>query len=112
MATEFDRLRIFHQSSEYVLLANTNVQADGPGGCDYQVSLCLSLLGLECFVADCLERYIPDGNFKFGAVEIKTPELSEQSMLHYRLFVDGEEVWTHTIPAPPVAGHGLFEAGR
>jgi hypothetical protein len=59
-----------------------------------------------------LNRYLPDGNFKFGAVEITTPELSEQSMLHYRLFVDGEEVWTHTIPAPPVAGHGLFEAGR
>ncbi|QDS68764.1 hypothetical protein FKW77_005020 [Venturia effusa] len=61
---------------------------------------------------DVAIKYLPDGSFKFGAVEIYTPELSEQSMLHYRLFVDGEEVWTHTVPAPPAAGHSLFGTGR
>jgi len=52
-------------------------------------------------------KYIPKGNSKFGAVEIQ----SDSSMLHYRLFIDGNEVWTHTIPLPPVASPGLFEAG-
>lgn len=47
----------------------------------------------------CL-RYIPDGNSKFGAVEISTPVTSEQSHLRYRLFVDGEEVWSYTLTKP------------
>lgn len=50
-------------------------------------------------------RYVPDGNSKFGAVSISTPKASDQSMLHYRLFVDGEEVWSHTILTPP-SQHG------
>jgi alkaline phosphatase D len=51
----------------------------------------------------CL-KYLPDGNSKFGAVEITVPEHSEQSLLKYRLFIDGEEAWTHTISTPPERG--------
>ncbi|KAJ9639917.1 hypothetical protein H2199_006150 [Coniosporium tulheliwenetii] len=46
-------------------------------------------------------EYIPDGNSKFGAVEITSPPASDQSQLHYRLFVDGKEEWSHTILTPP-----------
>jgi len=48
----------------------------------------------------CL-KYLPDGNSKFGAVEITTPEHGEQSFVNYRLFIDGEEAWTHVISTPP-----------
>jgi alkaline phosphatase D len=50
---------------------------------------------------DVCIKYIPDGNSKFGAVEITNPPHGEQSLLNYRLFVDGEEVWTHVISTPP-----------
>ncbi|KAH7042619.1 PhoD-like phosphatase-domain-containing protein [Macrophomina phaseolina] len=53
----------------------------------------------------CL-KYIPDGNSKFGAVEITSPKTSEQSMLQYRLFVDGEEAWSYTVTTPPKVGGG------
>ena len=45
---------------------------------------------------------MPDGNSKFGAVEITNPAASEQSLLNYRLFVDGNEAWSHVISTPPV----------
>ncbi|EMD92169.1 hypothetical protein COCHEDRAFT_1098704 [Bipolaris maydis C5] len=48
----------------------------------------------------CL-KYLPDGNSKFGAVEITTPEHGEQSFVTYRLFIDGDEAWTHVISTPP-----------
>ncbi|CAN9184849.1 unnamed protein product [Alternaria alternata] len=48
----------------------------------------------------CL-KYLPDGNSKFGAVEIITPEHGEQSFVNYRLFIDGNEAWTHSISTPP-----------
>jgi len=48
----------------------------------------------------CL-KYLPDGNSKFGAVEITTPEHGEQSFVNYRLFIDGNEAWTHSISTPP-----------
>lgn len=51
----------------------------------------------------CL-KYIPDGNSKFGAIEITSPKASEQSMLQYRLFVDGDETWSYTVTTPPKAG--------
>ncbi|OJD32949.1 alkaline phosphatase family protein [Diplodia corticola] len=51
----------------------------------------------------CL-KYIPDGNSKFGAIEITSPKTSEQSMLQYRLFVDGDETWSYTVTTPPKAG--------
>jgi alkaline phosphatase D len=50
---------------------------------------------------DVCIKYLPDGNSKFGAVEITTPEHGEQSFVNYRLFIDGKEAWTHTISTPP-----------
>ncbi|KAF1962576.1 hypothetical protein CC80DRAFT_570601 [Byssothecium circinans] len=51
---------------------------------------------------DVCIKYLPDGNSKFGAVEITSPDHSEQSLLNYRLFIDGEEVWAHVISTPPL----------
>lgn len=50
-------------------------------------------------------KYIPDGNSKFGAVEIEQMKNDEQSLLRYRLFVDGEEKWDHVILSPPAGVH-------
>lgn len=50
---------------------------------------------------DVCIKYLPDGNSKFGAVEITAPDHSEQSLLNYRLFIDGKEAWTHVISTPP-----------
>jgi alkaline phosphatase D len=50
---------------------------------------------------DVTVKYLPDGNSKFGAVEITTPVHGEQSHLNYRLFIDGQEAWTHLISTPP-----------
>lgn len=56
---------------------------------------------------DVCIKYIPDGNYKFGALTITNPHASDQSLLHYRLFVDGEETWSHTVMTPPaVSGAG------
>ena len=53
------------------------------------------------YISDVAIKYIPDGNSKFGAVSISTPPTSDQSILHYRLFVDGEEAWSYTLTTPP-----------
>ena len=53
-------------------------------------------------------KYVPNGNSKFGAVEIKNMVGGEQSVLTFRLFVDGEEVWQHALSSPP----GGFGRGR
>ena len=58
----------------------------------------------------CL-KYLPDGNAKFGAVEISAPPLADQSLLTYRLFVDGAEVWSHVLSTPTVRG-GRGARGR
>ncbi|KAF2465137.1 Metallo-dependent phosphatase [Lindgomyces ingoldianus] len=58
---------------------------------------------------DVCIKYLPDGNSKFGAVEITAPANSEQSLLNYRLFIDGKEAWTHVISTPP-ARHGSARA--
>jgi alkaline phosphatase D len=58
------------------------------------------------YVSDVCIKYLPDGNSKFGAVSISSPSTSEQSILHYRLFVDGEEAWSYTITTPPTVGGG------
>lgn len=50
------------------------------------------------------KRYIPDGNSKFGAIDIHSEEHSEQSILKYRLFVDGKETWTYTMTSPIKGG--------
>lgn len=58
------------------------------------------------YLSDVLIKYIPDGNSKFGAVSISNPSTSEQSILHYRLFVDGQEAWSYTLTTPPMVDGG------
>ncbi|KAI5364705.1 Putative phoD-like phosphatase, metallophosphatase domain, metallo-dependent phosphatase [Septoria linicola] len=55
----------------------------------------------EEYVSDVCIKYLPDGNSKFGAVSISNPEKSDQSVLTYRLFVDGVESWSYTLTSPP-----------
>lgn len=62
----------------------------------------------EEYVSDVCVKYVKDGNSKLGAVSISNPKTSEQSLLRYRLFVDGEEKWSYTITTPP----GVGGAGR
>ncbi|KAH0562964.1 hypothetical protein GP486_002465, partial [Trichoglossum hirsutum] len=50
---------------------------------------------------DILIKYIPDGISKFGALEIESPQVSEQSLLRFRLFIDGGEVWNYMLTTPP-----------
>jgi alkaline phosphatase D len=49
--------------------------------------------------SDVLIKYIPDGNSKFGAIEVDSTS-SEQAVLKYRLYVDGKEVWNWVLTAP------------
>lgn len=59
------------------------------------------------YISDVCIKYIPDGNSKFGGVSISSPSTSDQSILHYRLFVDGVETWSYTVTTPPdVVGGG------
>lgn len=56
---------------------------------------------------DVCIKYIPDGNSKFGAVELEGVKGGEQGILRFRLFVDGVEAWEHVlITAPSVTGGG------
>lgn len=57
---------------------------------------------------DVCIKYIRDGNSKFGHVSISAPTGSGQSILTYRLFVDGEEAWSHVL----VAAGGIDGATR
>lgn len=50
-------------------------------------------------------KYVPNGNSKFGAVEIEQVQNNEQGLLRFRLFVDGEEKWNHVILSPPGKDH-------
>jgi len=65
---------------------------------------------------DVCIKYIRDGNSKFGHVEIAAPTGSGQSLLTYRLFVDGEEAWSHVLVAAGgidgVMQHGRGHAGK
>ncbi|KAK1821611.1 hypothetical protein LTR12_004005 [Friedmanniomyces endolithicus] len=60
----------------------------------------------EDYLSDVCIKYIPDGNSKFGAVSMSSPPTSDQSILHYRLFVDGVEAWSYTVTTPPDVGGG------
>lgn len=51
----------------------------------------------------CL-KYAPDGNSKFGAVEMEHVKGGEQGLLRFRLFVDGVETWSHILVTPPKIG--------
>ena len=56
---------------------------------------------------DVCIKYLPDGNSKFGAIEISNLAGGEQSFLKFRLFIDGEEVWDYVVTSPPaVTGSG------
>jgi alkaline phosphatase D len=60
----------------------------------------------DSYVSDVCIKYIPDGNSKFGAISISNPSTSDQSVMHYRLFVDGVETWSYTLTTPPDVGGG------
>lgn len=51
-------------------------------------------------------KYIPDGNSKFGAVEIENLKGGDASVLRFRLFVDGAETWSYVLTSPPVGRKG------
>lgn len=63
----------------------------------------------DFYVSDVCVKYIPDGNSKVGAIEMSSPATSDQSLLRYRLFVDGREKWSHTLTSPPVGRLGWGE---
>ena len=46
-------------------------------------------------------KYLPDGNSKFGIVEIESVSGDEQSLCKFRLVVDGKEVWAYVVSSPP-----------
>lgn len=50
----------------------------------------------------CL-KYIPEGNSKFGVVEIEGLTGSGQSILRYRVFIDGVEAWSHVLVSGGIA---------
>ncbi|KAF2455501.1 PhoD-like phosphatase-domain-containing protein [Lineolata rhizophorae] len=45
-------------------------------------------------------KYLPDGNSKVGVVSVEVPEHGEQSVLTYRLYIDGEEAWRYVLTTP------------
>ena len=49
-------------------------------------------------------KYAPDGNSKFGAVELEEVVGGEQGLLRFRLFVDGVESWDYVLMTPPAVG--------
>ncbi|KAL6722341.1 hypothetical protein ACLMJK_001448 [Lecanora helva] len=51
-------------------------------------------------------KYAPDGNSKFGAVEMEEVKGGEQGLLRFRLFVDGAESWNYVLMTPPAVGGG------
>jgi len=52
-------------------------------------------------------KYLPDGQSKFGAVELEEVKGGEQGLLRFRLFVDGAEKWDYVLMTPPaVVGGG------
>lgn len=55
----------------------------------------------------CL-AYLPDGNSKFGAVEIRQTDDAQPSLLTYRLFIDGVETWSHDVASPVRRRRGFW----
>jgi len=49
---------------------------------------------------DVMVKYIPAGNSKLGAITIENTA-SDQSILKFRLYVDGVEAWSSVILSPP-----------
>lgn len=52
---------------------------------------------------DVCIKYLPDGNSKFGSLTMHSSPASAQSILDYRLFIDGKVAWAHTLTTPLVA---------
>ena len=53
-------------------------------------------------------KYIPDGNSKFGVIELENVKGDDQGLMRFRLFVDGMDTWTHIIRSPlPVVGKSV-----
>ncbi len=46
-------------------------------------------------------KYAPDGNSKFGAIELEQVNGGEQGLLRFRLFIDGVENWDYVLLTPP-----------
>lgn len=51
-------------------------------------------------------KYLPDGNSKFGAVELEEVKGGEQGLLRFRLFIDGVESWDYVLMTPPAVSGG------
>lgn len=51
-------------------------------------------------------KYAPDGNSKFGAVELEEVKGGDQGLLRFRLFVDGVETWDYVLMTPPAVSGG------
>ena len=51
-------------------------------------------------------KYAPDGNSKFGAVELENVKGGEQGLLRFRLFVDGVESWDYVLMTPSAVTGG------
>jgi alkaline phosphatase D len=66
--------------------------------------------GVRAGGEDQVIAYLPDGNSKFGAVEIENTVGSKQSVLRYRLFVDGEESWSYVVTSGGEKGAAGKEA--
>ncbi|TVY85158.1 hypothetical protein LSUE1_G000666 [Lachnellula suecica] len=49
---------------------------------------------------DVMVKYIPQGNSKLGAITIENAA-SDQSILKFRLYVDGVEAWSSALLSPP-----------
>ena len=54
--------------------------------------------GEDDFEEVCL-KYAPDGNSKFGAVELENFDEGQRGRLRFRLFVDGRERWGYVLDA-------------
>jgi len=49
---------------------------------------------------DVMVKYLPDGNSKVGAVTIENTS-SDQSILKFRLYINGVEEWSSVLLSPP-----------
>ena len=56
--------------------------------------------------SDVCVKYAPDGNSKFGIVDLEEVKGGEQGVLRFRLVVDGVETWEYVLMTPPVKGGG------
>eukprot|EP00919_Chromeraceae_sp_WS-2016_P016892 GHVR01040317.1.p2 GENE.GHVR01040317.1~~GHVR01040317.1.p2 ORF type:complete len:219 (+),score=29.60 GHVR01040317.1:940-1596(+) len=61
---------------------------------------------------DVLIKYIPTGNSKFAAISIENPSSTDQSVLKFKLFVDGKETWQHVLLSPSMPDGQKTGGGR